>query len=206
MDNGVGSRGRKTSPVNTRNDHSSRLSWSVLLPPPSFIAPLITPRLLCSLKQAGHSHPVVLLHVLSQLSQSILPRAPDGAPTTHGASYFQLLDLSLPLLVGEDDDRTLLAHRTRFPLRADTIDTQETEVMAATARQMRLPLHGTEADWAREAFWHFLDEVLLVEEKILSRIITTLRHLLDFRGWIHTHSETGEGVALPAERTCVTIM
>ena len=42
-----------------------------------------------------------VVHVLRQLCQSILPRAPhDGVPTTNRASYFQLLDLSLPLLVG----------------------------------------------------------------------------------------------------------
>lgn len=122
-----------------------------------------------------------LLHVLSQLSQIPFPRTLYRAiPTAHRTSYFQLLDLSLSLLVGEDDDRTFVAQRTRFPVLADTLYTPETEVMATTAGQVRLPLYGTEADWAREAFWYSFDEVLLVKEKIISRK-NSFRHLLPLK-------------------------
>ena len=69
----------------------------------------------------------------------------------------QRVDLSLPLLVGEDDQRCMLTHRAGFGAH-QPLYTLITEVSATTFGQVGLPLYGAQAYWAREIVRRIFDE------------------------------------------------
>ena len=72
---------------------------------------------------------------------------------TNCTTYLQQLYIPLPLFIGENVDRTCLAHWTRLNILADYVNTLEAEMMTAADGQMRVSLNLAEAYiWDRQTF------------------------------------------------------
>ena len=116
-----------------------------------------------------------LQQVFSYLPQLPSPLARTVRAQPRGAADSQLVNLPLALLVGEDGEDVGVTRRTgvarRFRLR-DASDAAQAKVLSATVSEVGLPLHGTEADGAKEAprlvVRRWLEVELLLEEVVIT--------------------------------------
>ena len=76
----------------------------------------------------------------------------------------QLIDLPLALFIWKNVERPSITNRAGLPLASDSVDTRETEVVAAALREVSGSLDRTQADGTRELFRRrFGEEAFRVE-------------------------------------------
>ena len=85
---------------------------------------------------------------------------------TNCTTYLQQLYIPLPLFIGENVDRTCLAHWTRLTILADYVNTLEAEMMTAADGQMRVSLNLAEAYGTGKLFGHTFNVGLVIEQKV----------------------------------------